>query len=270
MKKLLLLIAFTLFSYNFSQSIQTKEANRFLYELTYKVDSTNLNNIQKEYFYLDFYDKESRFASEKEIEKDSTMYAITKSGNNLTAFSMIGKVKPKFKYYVIKNFDNNTMQFYDIGLKSLYYEENLVKIPWTIQSETKKFGNTLCQKATANLYGRNWTAWFTKEIPINDGPYKFSGLPGLIINLYDEKQDYVFLMIKNVKADIIVKLETQRTPIKLASKKEYLKARQQSEENPLKDVGGLGIQLSEEMKRDLMNRVKTKLKTENNPLELKP
>ncbi len=39
-------------------------------------------------------------------------------------------------------------------------------------------------------------AWYTTEIPINDGPYKFFGLPGLIIKLYDEKEHYVFEMTK--------------------------------------------------------------------------
>jgi hypothetical protein len=43
--------------------------------------------------------------------------------------------------------------------------------------------------------GKNWTAWFTDDIQIQDGPYKFSGLPGLILNIEDEKGDHAFNII---------------------------------------------------------------------------
>jgi GLPGLI family protein len=188
----------------------------------------------------------------------------------MNAFAMIGKVKSKFKYYVIKNFETEKIQFYDIGVKPLNYEENLPNIPWNIQAETKNFGNITCQKATATLYGRNWTAWFAKEITINDGPYKFGGLPGLIINIYDEKQDYNFLMVKNTKEEVLINLETVRSPIKFASKEKFLKAKRGYDENPLQSADAIGLQLTEEMKRDVMKRVKNRLKTENNPFELKP
>lgn len=35
----------------------------------------------------------------------------------------------------------------------------------------------MTQKATCDFAGRKWIAWFTTEIPIQDGPYKFYGLP---------------------------------------------------------------------------------------------
>ena len=54
------------------------------------------------------------------------------------------------------------------------------------------------QKAVAEFGGRVWTAWFTKEIPLSDGPYKFSGLPGLIVKLEDDKGDYKFDLMKKI------------------------------------------------------------------------
>ena len=56
------------------------------------------------------------------------------------------------------------------------------------KNETKKIGTYVCQKATLNYCGRHWEAWFTKEVPLNKGPYFFDGLPGLIIYINDQKE----------------------------------------------------------------------------------
>lgn len=45
--------------------------------------------------------------------------------------------------------------------------------------------------------GRKWTAWFSLDIPISDGPYKFRGLPGLIIFLYEDNNKHNFLLLGN-------------------------------------------------------------------------
>lgn len=59
-------------------------------------------------------------------------------------------------------------------------------------NEFKKIDKYNCQKATTKKYGRTWYAYFTEDIPFQFGPYKFNNLPGLILEAYDEKQDYVF------------------------------------------------------------------------------
>lgn len=50
-----------------------------------------------------------------------------------------------------------------------------------LSHETIQILNFKAQKATAKYGGRKWTAWFCQEIPIPNGPYKFGGLPGLIV-----------------------------------------------------------------------------------------
>ncbi|MEG1650143.1 MAG: GLPGLI family protein, partial [Rikenellaceae bacterium] len=43
--------------------------------------------------------------------------------------------------------------------------------------------------------GREYEAWFTTEIPISEGPWKFYGLPGLIAKLHDKQKHYSFELI---------------------------------------------------------------------------
>lgn len=82
---------------------------------------------------------------------------------------------------------------------SIFVHENMTKeyvntaektpvINWVITDETKKIKEYNCHKATTHFRGRNYIVWFTTEIPIVDGPWKFKGLPGLIVDLADDKK----------------------------------------------------------------------------------
>lgn len=67
-------------------------------------------------------------------------------------------------------------------------------IIWKITSEKKMIGEWKTQKAETNFAGRHWLAWFTTDIPVQDGPYKFHGLPGLIVNIEDQTQSHIFTL----------------------------------------------------------------------------
>jgi GLPGLI family protein len=64
---------------------------------------------------------------------------------------------------------------------------------WIIEKEQKKIGRFVCQKANTKFRGRQYIAWFTMEIPAMEGPWKLHGLPGLILEAYDEEKEVQFL-----------------------------------------------------------------------------
>lgn len=76
-------------------------------------------------------------------------------------------------------------------LKKKYaVSENLPKIIWKLTNESKKIKNYTCKKATTIFRGRTYEVWYTEKIPISIGPWKFNGLPGLILSVQDKEGIY--------------------------------------------------------------------------------
>jgi GLPGLI family protein len=70
--------------------------------------------------------------------------------------------------------------------------ESIPKQEWTLEDDTATIAGYLCQKAICHFRGRNFTAWFAVDIPVSNGPWKFGGLPGLILKVYDNDKFYTF------------------------------------------------------------------------------
>jgi len=75
----------------------------------------------------------------------------------------------------------------------LCYPSKWTDIEWNYSSnDTIKLLGYTCNKAIANFAGRKYTAWYTLDVPIPYGPYKFLGLPGLIIRIEESNGMYVW------------------------------------------------------------------------------
>ena len=99
------------------------------------------------------------------------------------------------RLYVLKDFDKSVSTTYDeAGMGECgYYDELFSEIDWIIaEDSTKTILDYQCVMATADYYGRNWIVWFTPEIPMQDGPWKFCGLPGLIMEASEPSGQHSF------------------------------------------------------------------------------
>lgn len=84
--------------------------------------------------------------------------------------------------YIIKSSKDSLITVYDmLDDDQVYYTEPFSELTWEINDSTKNILGYECYAATTDYHGRRWTAWFAPEIPIQDGPWKFRGLPGLIL-----------------------------------------------------------------------------------------
>lgn len=86
--------------------------------------------------------------------------------------------------YVVKSSADSILTVYDMLIdEHVYYTEKYNEMYWEIGDSTKNILGYECAMATTDYHGRKWTAWFAPEIPISDGPWKFRGLPGLILEV---------------------------------------------------------------------------------------
>lgn len=156
--------------------------------------------------------------------------------------------------YVVKSTDTNVMKVYDTaGMEQYVVEDPIENIDWTLSEDSLK--NVLgydCIMATADYHGRKWTAWFTPEIPLQAGPWKLAGLPGLILEADADNGVYSFV------ATGIQNTTRQISPVYLAdryekvSRKDLLKAQRSFFDNPLGQInakfGDKGVVVSGDVK----------------------
>ena len=89
-------------------------------------------------------------------------------------------------------------------------------INWKIdRSVSIKIMGYDCYKATGNFRGRNYTSYYTPKIPISDGPFKFSGLPGLILKISSDDNYSIF---EATKIDLSDKSALSLYPIEFKNK----------------------------------------------------
>ena len=109
--------------------------------------------------------------------------------------------------YVYKNYPTGQMTITDrISSQGYCYVDSLHTQTWAMGDSTREVLGYTCQQATADFRGRRWTAWFAMDIPVSDGPWKLGGLPGLILEAYDEGQQHVFTAVglERVKDELII------------------------------------------------------------------
>ncbi len=161
----------------------------------------------------------------REEVKDSILARGGKAGDVLAAYEKLCRPSSYQLYEIYKNYpQKGEMVTIDMFWGYFSYTEKLEKPAWTITDEKKEILTYKCQKATANYLGRNWTAWFTLEIPVPEGPWKLCGLPGIILEASDADRHYTFkcISIKRSELNSAILLPKKRKYTKI-SKKEYWK-----------------------------------------------
>ena len=128
--------------------------------------------------------------------------------------------------YLFRNInDGETMVYRVIAGEHYSYTEPTEMPAWQILSETKEVMGYSCQLASCDFRGRRWYAWFSTDIPVNEGPWKLFGLPGLVLEAWDSKKHYVYkavgLYTKNLQP-VGIRLYISDKPYRLKSRQKFL------------------------------------------------
>ncbi|WP_400074834.1 GLPGLI family protein [Winogradskyella sp. R77965] len=198
------------------QGIATYKTHR---DLHIKMDSTKINSemqtkmmemMKKQFqktFNLTFNKESSLYKEEVSLDKPQTgmggEFQVVMVGNGGESDVLYKNTK-----------DQRYADQKDTMGKIFLVKDEIEKIDWTLESETKYIGEYQCYKATykkqvevfndsgfnsesetkkedenkePEMVERIVTAWYTPQIPINNGPEMYQGLPGLILEIHDGK-----------------------------------------------------------------------------------
>ena len=175
---LLLLISGTLFSQNVV--VKYEFSTNLSHEYSSTVENFTLTqNEEQSIFELDDINDMSQF-------KYKDMVRLVKSSDSINIF-IVNEEGFQFLYkrIIFKDYKNNS-QFSNqkIGLNFHYIKDEIDIFNWQIEnSKDTIIAGYTCQKATTTFRGRDYEAYFTNEIANQGGPWKFDGLPGLILSV---------------------------------------------------------------------------------------
>ena len=273
MPKLPIIISVFLLNILMTGAAQTQPNNYTLqvnYKMTYSPDSTFMEHSISERVSLFIGDEMSLYCATQYPVMDSAIYSEHRKGNTYGA-SMVFLKQYGTKYTTLVFKYNDKITTYDKLSNFIptpyFYDEKKNTFNWEILSDTMLIADRICQKAQMNFGNRKWIAWFTPEIPISDGPYKFCGLPGLIMKINDSQNYWNFTIssIKNIDS-IIENHFSNLIPQPIKSKKEFLKQRRFSIDNRYEIMASEGavFQTPEITKRQWEEEAKA----DNNWIEL--
>ena len=138
---------------------------------------------------LEVGDQRSRFWSLSQFQTDSINAERKKQGEN----NFLGNGKVVWQLY--RNCPEQGKYVYldELGMDKFSYAEKVIFPHWNIEEDSViiLLGYT-CHKATADYCGRKWRAWYTDDIPLDEGPWKLKGLPGMILKASDSEGQFVF------------------------------------------------------------------------------
>lgn len=272
-KKIFLLAGVFFAAFSWAQN------TRFIYQVTMKANAKDPSKITTELVNLDVSPEKSIFYSQKRMQRDSifTRMIQTQGGMNVTP-QMREQFRTNVNYTIEKDRSNNRVSYSSNIMRDLYSYEETAPLNWKILPETAKIGEYKTQKATTDFGGRSWTAWFTTDVPVMDGPYKFSGLPGLIVKIEDAKGDYSFDLKETKKIENIYTPIQRGQPVKV-TKENFRKQQENYYRDPTAAFQQMGIRATNrqggniandpEFRQRILDRAKQEQENNSNPIELK-
>lgn len=211
---------FSMKASSYSAKVFEKSHLNIYYQFKFLKDAKISQNLREGLCVLQIGENYSKFSDTKTLQKDSLF----------EKFSHLESVGAKemnqlFMYDPLWNMESlrsvaDKKVTYQKRYKTKYeYEELQPELKWQLHNDSKKILDYSCKKATVKYRGREFIAWYTTEVPINNGPYVFEGLPGLILELEDSQNKYHFTAVGIDKKPMDIYLRNDKEILKISRAK---------------------------------------------------
>ena len=209
------------------------ETMEFVYDYRCCVDTTGLldDNISSDNMLLQIGpDGLSKFSSYKNLTVDSILMRST--SEQIADAAMEGKLSNGEFMTIYKNYPSGKLTHTEKICQDWFrYEEEMPKFDWELTDSVTTVLGYECRSAQCKFRGREWTVFYTEDIPLMDGPWKLHGLPGLIMKASDENGHYTFECI-GIRSKANRPITIYKVPFNKTDRKGYYDTKHRYEINP--------------------------------------
>lgn len=189
----------------------------------------------------------SKFSSFKNLTIDSIV--MRSSNEQLYKAASEGRLNNGEFMTIYKNYPAGKLTHTEkICMDWFRYEEDIPNLEWELTDSVTNVLGYVCQSAKCNFRGREWTAFYTEDIPIAEGPWKLHGLPGLIMKASDENGQYTFECI-GIKSNAERPITIYKVPFNKVDRRDYYDTKHRYEINPYayaESTAGIHITVTDE------------------------
>lgn len=238
------------------------------YQMKWSKDTANLKKKTSASTLLQIGDNHTRFSDFYRIPYDSIIDNLGKGNINPVEGMSAGLAtlkKLRFEDVILHDRNNKSDLIQKtVGTDMYQFVDPTPELEWTLVEGDTVIAGYECQKATVTFGGRDWTAWYSLQVSLPYGPYRFGGLPGLIFQISDSKGHYSFTLDGLEKTDIPMPIYSYAKPKIIKTKRDKaLKSERQYHLNPGAALKDMGVILSD---KDQKTAAKQR---PYNPIELK-
>ena len=172
----------------------------------------------------------SKFSSYKNLTVDSLI--VSSSPEQIADAAMEGRLSNGDPMIIFKNYPSGKLTHTEkVCMEWMSYEEEIPVLKWVLTDSVATVLGYECLSAKCNFRGREWTVFYTEEIPLAEGPWKLHGLPGLIMKATDADGHYTFECI-GIKSDANRPITIYKVPYNNVSRSAFYDTKHRYDINP--------------------------------------
>lgn len=165
------------------------------YDFTFAQDALQPNKLVKDEMILEVSPEGMTYLTNDLFKSDTTNVDLVAQLQNDPAFLKSLMQNNSSHQYLSMFLPKDSSQYYmqaKVNALIYHFKDEVPNIEWVLIDEEKKILDYKVKKASTTLFNREWIAWYAEDFKSSYGPYKFNGLPGLILELSDIRNHFHF------------------------------------------------------------------------------